>query len=92
MARIRNYWMNVRLTEDRMGNLMGMPVAGKHKKWLKQTYGTARAFAQEGSALRYEIMEKLTPEKRRAISEGYTETVRLPIDVYEAWVAYHNGI
>ncbi len=90
MAKIRNYWMMVRIEEDRMGNLTGSPESEKWQSYFDKNWGTHEAFAQEGFVLWYDIFDSLSKQAQKDIQSGWGATVRMPIDQFENWIAYHN--
>jgi len=89
MAKIRNYWMMVNISEDRMGNLQGEPASEARRDDLEKRYGTSKAFAQLGFRLWDDVHGSLSRQAQRDLSSGWDVTVRMPIDLYENWVAYH---
>tara|TARA_R100001224_G_scaffold113168_1_gene97625 strand:+ start:1391 stop:1675 length:285 start_codon:yes stop_codon:yes gene_type:complete len=91
MAKIRNYWMMVNISEDRMGSLHGEPASEARRDDLEKRYGTSRAFAYRGQSLWYDVYGSLSKQAQRDLSSGrlWFVTVRMPIDLYENWVAYH---
>lgn len=86
----RGYSMKISVREDAMGNLHAEPVSAAQAKRLVDYYGTADAFAQEGMALHYEVMDELSEGAKRDLRGGWDAVAMVPVDWYWNWIAFHN--